>query len=136
MAAHTARAAWAGNEPDGSYEGRPPASPSARISRFACRSEERGPSIQSERAAVRIVRPLPLPAGHWGAGDALPPNGPIKVSLVSPGFPPQLGGVEVVVRHLADELFGYGHQVTVYAQRPRGSSFSVGRDYPVRWFAD
>jgi glycosyltransferase involved in cell wall biosynthesis len=60
----------------------------------------------------------------------------MRVSLVSPGFPPQLGGVEVVVRHLADELSGYGHQVTVYAQRPRGSSFQAGRDYPVRWFAD
>jgi glycosyltransferase involved in cell wall biosynthesis len=60
----------------------------------------------------------------------------MKVSLVSPGFPPQLGGVEVVVGYLADELCEYGHRVTVYAQRPRGSSFSAGRDYPVRWFAD
>lgn len=66
----------------------------------------------------------------------MPANGPMKVSLVSPGFPPQLGGVEVVVRHLADELSGYGHQVTVYAQRPRGSSFRAGQDYPVRRFAD
>jgi glycosyltransferase involved in cell wall biosynthesis len=66
----------------------------------------------------------------------LPSNGPMKVSLVSPGFPPQLGGVEVVVRHLADTLSGYGHQVAVYAQRPRGSLFPAGRDYPVRWFAD
>jgi glycosyltransferase involved in cell wall biosynthesis len=63
-------------------------------------------------------------------------NGPMKVSLVSPGFPPQLGGVEVVVRHLADELSGSGHRVAVYAQRPRGSSFRAGPDYPVRWFAD
>lgn len=60
----------------------------------------------------------------------------MKVSLVSPGFPPQLGGVEVVVRHLADELSESGHRVTVYAQRPRGSSFRAGQDYPVRWFAD
>jgi glycosyltransferase involved in cell wall biosynthesis len=60
----------------------------------------------------------------------------MKVSLVSPGFPPQLGGVEIVVRHLADELSGAGHGVTVYAQRPRGSSFPAGRDYPVHWFAD
>jgi Glycosyltransferase Family 4 len=66
----------------------------------------------------------------------LPSNGPMRISLVSPGFPPQLGGVEVVVGHLADELRGHGHQVTVYAQRPRGSSFSVWHDHPVRRFAD
>jgi glycosyltransferase involved in cell wall biosynthesis len=68
-------------------------------------------------------------------GDALPSNGPMRISLVSPGFPPQLGGVEVVAGYLADELSGYGHQVTVYSQRPRGSSFSAGHDYPVRRFA-
>ena len=58
------------------------------------------------------------------------------ISLVSPGFPPQLGGVEVVVGYLADELRGHGHQVRVYAQRPRGSSFPALRDYPVHRFAD
>jgi glycosyltransferase involved in cell wall biosynthesis len=66
----------------------------------------------------------------------LPLTGTMRISLVSPGFPPQLGGVEVVARHLADELSGYGHQVTVYAQRPRGSSFSAEHEYPVRRFAD
>ena len=60
----------------------------------------------------------------------------MRISLVSPGFPPQLGGVEVVVGYLADELRGHGHQVTVYAQRPRGSSFPASRDYPVRRFAN
>lgn len=60
----------------------------------------------------------------------------MRISLVSPGFPPQLGGVEVVVGHLADELWGHGHQVTVYAQRPRGVSLQASRDYPVRRFAD
>jgi glycosyltransferase involved in cell wall biosynthesis len=60
----------------------------------------------------------------------------MRISVVSPGFPPQLGGVEVVVGCLADELRGHGHQVTVYAQRPRGSSFPASRDYPVRRFAD
>ena len=30
----------------------------------------------------------------------------MRISIVSPGFPPQLGGVEVVVGHLADELSG------------------------------
>jgi len=60
----------------------------------------------------------------------------MRISLVSPGFPPQLGGVEVVVGSLADDLRGHGHQVTVYTQRPRGSSFPASRDYPVRRFAD
>jgi glycosyltransferase involved in cell wall biosynthesis len=60
----------------------------------------------------------------------------MNISLVSPGFPPQLGGVEVVVGYLADELRGHGQTVTVYAQRPRGASFSTSRDYPVRRFAD
>ncbi|MDR2983252.1 MAG: glycosyltransferase family 4 protein [Nocardiopsaceae bacterium] len=60
----------------------------------------------------------------------------MRISLVSPGFPPQLGGVEVVVGYLADRLCGHGHQVRVYAQRPRGSSFPPSRDYSVRRFAD
>ncbi len=60
----------------------------------------------------------------------------MRISLVSPGFPPQLGGVEVVVGHLADELRRRDHQVAVYAQRPRGSSFPARHDYPVRRFAD
>lgn len=60
----------------------------------------------------------------------------MRISLVSPGFPPQLGGVEAVVGHLADELRRDDHQVTVYAQRPRGSWFPASHDYPVRRFAD
>jgi len=60
----------------------------------------------------------------------------MRISLVSPGFPPQLGGVEVVVGRLADELFGHGNQVMVYAQRPPGSNFPASHDYPVRRFAD
>jgi glycosyltransferase involved in cell wall biosynthesis len=81
--------------------------------------------------------PRLLLAGRRGRGEnKLPENGPIKVSVVAPGFPPQLGGVEVVVGRLADELAEHGHQVTVYAQRPRGSSFDGRRDYPVHRFAD
>ena len=60
----------------------------------------------------------------------------MRVSLVSPGFPPQLGGVEVVVGYLAEELCGHGHRVTVYAQRPRGSPLPASHDYPVHRFAD
>ena len=69
-------------------------------------------------------------------GGALSSDVPMGISLVSPGFPPQPGGVEVVVGYLADELRGHGHQVTVYAQRPRGSSFPASSDYPVRRYAD
>ena len=80
---------------------------------------------------------LGVPAEHREtAGDALPSKVSARVSLVSPGFPPQVGGVEVVVGHLADELRGHGTQVTVYTQRPRGSSFPTSHDYPVRRFAD
>jgi len=60
----------------------------------------------------------------------------IRISLVSPGFPPQLGGVEVVAGYLADELSGYGHEVRVYAQRPRGAEFPAAQKYPVRRFVD
>lgn len=69
------------------------------------------------------------------AGDAPPLEISVRVSLVSPGFPPQVGGVEVVVGHLADELRRNGSQVSVYAQRPRRESFPASRDYPVRRFA-
>ncbi len=42
----------------------------------------------------------------------------------------------MVVGYLADELCGHGHEVAVYAQRPRGSSFPDSHAYPVRRFAD
>ena len=50
-------------------------------------------------------------------GDALPAEAPMQISLVSPGFPPQLGGVEVVAGQLADALRGHDHQVTVCSFR-------------------
>jgi glycosyltransferase involved in cell wall biosynthesis len=70
------------------------------------------------------------------AGNGAGRGAAMTISIVSPGFPPQLGGVEVVVGHLADQLCGDGHQVRVYAQRPRGSSFPASPDYPVRRFVD
>lgn len=60
----------------------------------------------------------------------------MRISLVSPGFPPQLGGVEVVVGQLAESLHLSGHQVAVYAQRPRRCSFAVSHDYPVHRYSD
>ena len=97
----------------------------SRQREFPVRLSERecGHSIQPDTPTARDA-------------DALPPGVPTRISLVAPGFPPQLGGVEVVVGHLADELRGHGHEVTVYTQRPRGSSFPTLHDYPVRRFAD
>jgi glycosyltransferase involved in cell wall biosynthesis len=81
--------------------------------------------------------PFRLPGGRPEASeDALPSDAHVRIALVSPGFPPQLGGVEVVVGKLADALCARGHQVTVFAQRPRGSSFPDSRDYAVRRFPD
>ena len=88
---------------------------------FPVRLSERG---VGNLASSRIHRQLETD------GDALPSDVPMRISLVSPGFPPQLGGVEVVVGCLADGLRGHGHQVTVYAQRPRGSSFPAPQHYP------
>jgi len=56
--------------------------------------------------------------------------------MVTPGFPPQLGGVETMVGHLADELAHAGNPVTVYAQRPRGVTYPPTRDYEVYRFVD
>ena len=47
-----------------------------------------------------------------------------------------MGGVEVVVGHLADELHRRQHHVTVYAQKRRGATFPIQHDYPVRRFDD
>jgi glycosyltransferase involved in cell wall biosynthesis len=93
----------------------------------------RATTVQGARmhlAGSGTERSAALPRGP------LPSDVPMRISLVSPGFPPQLGGVEVVVGYLGDQLCGHGHQVTVYAQRPRGSAFPASHDYPVRRFAD
>jgi glycosyltransferase involved in cell wall biosynthesis len=80
---------------------------------------------------------LGVPAGRRETDeDALPLEASVRVSLVSPGFPPQVGGVEVVVGCLADELRRHGNHVTVYTQRPRGSAFPASHDYPVHRYAD
>ena len=64
-----------------------------------------------------LCGPFGLPAGHRETdGDALSSAAPMRVSLVSPRFLPQLGGVEAVVGYLAEELCGHGHKVTAYAQ--------------------
>jgi len=95
-----------------------------------------GRSRSGGRSGREGLAPSRIPQQLETDGDALPSDVPMRISLVSPGFPPQLGGVEVVVGYLASELHGHGHQVTVYAQRPRGSSLPAPHDYPVRLFAD
>lgn len=39
----------------------------------------------------------------------------VRIGLVTPGFPPQIGGVESVTGALAEALVGRGHRVTVLA---------------------
>jgi glycosyltransferase involved in cell wall biosynthesis len=120
------------------YESRVVTTPAVcRHFRLALSGGQWALSIQSDTHQQAKLSGAPLARRIREAdGDALPSNDPMRISLVSPGFPPQLGGVEVVAGYLADELSGYGHQVTVYTQRPRGSTFPAGQNYPVRWFAD
>ena len=54
-----------------------------------------------------LCGPFGLPAGHRETdGDALSSAAPMRVSLVSPRFLPQLGGVEAVVGYLAEDCAG------------------------------
>lgn len=99
-----------------------------------------GSPVASEPGALRIQSEIHEQRGFLdGSGRAQGTEAQanaMRVSLVSPGFPPQLGGVEAVVGHLADELCGRGHRLTVYAQRPRGSALPNSYRYPVHRFAD
>jgi glycosyltransferase involved in cell wall biosynthesis len=63
---------------------------------------------------------------------------PLAVALITPGFPPQLGGVERVVGNLAEALARRDHEVTVLAHRPRSwtpPSLESG-DFTVKRFPD
>jgi len=104
--------------------GRPPSQPSPEV-------PASGAGASDGEAASNLMQQQ-LEAHR----DGLPSDAPMGISLVSPGFPPQLGGVEVVVGYLANELQGQGHHVMVYAQRPRGSTFPSLGDYQVQRFAD
>ena len=50
------------------------------------------------------------------------PSEQLHVALVTPGFPPRIGGVEVHVEELAKGLAAQGHTVTVLAQTNHGVS--------------
>lgn len=60
-----------------------------------------------------------------------------RISLVTPGFPPQVGGVETVVYELASALRSRGHDVHVYTHEPRrGLPTGPMTAYPVTRFKD
>lgn len=82
--------------------------------------------IQGGRTAAVLERAIALgrpPTGHRGpvvepAADGPPPR---KLLIVSPYFPPHVGGVEQYTRHLALALVATGRwQVTVVTTRGRG----------------
>jgi glycosyltransferase involved in cell wall biosynthesis len=52
----------------------------------------------------------------------------MKIALVSPGYPPALGGIEVVVAQLARALSRAGHSVEVFAQERRPELVGVSAD--------
>jgi glycosyltransferase involved in cell wall biosynthesis len=62
---------------------------------------------------------------------------PPRIAVVTPGYPPRLGGIEVVVGHVATELVRLGCRVDVLAQYPGGPEPvpAGGPDAPtVHWF--
>lgn len=90
-----------------------------------------------EEQHLDLSGPFRSPDGRPDTAAEGSSSGPsMRIALVAPGFPPQLGGVEVVAGQVADALCQHGHQVMVYAQRPRGSWFPDVHDYSVRRFAD
>lgn len=44
-----------------------------------------------------------------------------RIGIVTPGYPPQIGGVETVTGHLAEALAGRGHRVTVLTHSRSGT---------------
>jgi glycosyltransferase involved in cell wall biosynthesis len=51
----------------------------------------------------------------------------MRVALVTPGFDPEIGGIEAYVRNLADQLAALGCQVEVLTQCPRRRAEEWGR---------
>jgi glycosyltransferase involved in cell wall biosynthesis len=70
---------------------------------------------------------------------SVPEVGTLRVALVGPAFPPQLGGVETYLARLADGLAGLGCNVEVlvqssHADRPLGRAQMLGSGVVVRRF--
>lgn len=55
------------------------------------------------------------------------PPGSIRVALITPGYPPDPGGVEAYVGRLAHSLAQLGHRPTVFTQTDRGTVARLGR---------
>ena len=58
---------------------------------------------------------------------------PLRIALVTPSFPPALGGLETHVGKLAEGLSALGQQVTVFARRNARTLERRG-DISVSWF--
>jgi glycosyltransferase involved in cell wall biosynthesis len=54
----------------------------------------------------------------------------MRVALVTPGFEPEVGGIEAYVRNLADQLADLGCHVDVLTQCPRGRAREWDRSAP------
>lgn len=52
----------------------------------------------------------------------------IRIGIVTPGFPPDCGGLEAVTGHLGEALAARGHRVTVFAHSRTGSG--LGSETP------
>jgi glycosyltransferase involved in cell wall biosynthesis len=52
----------------------------------------------------------------------------VRIALVSPGYPPARGGIELVVAQQARALSRSGHQVEVFAQERREDAVGTSRD--------
>lgn len=56
-----------------------------------------------------------------------PPPAPLRVALVTPGYPPDRGGVEAYVNRLARALVQLGHRPSVFTQADRRTVSELGR---------
>jgi glycosyltransferase involved in cell wall biosynthesis len=52
----------------------------------------------------------------------------VRIALVSPGYPPARGGIEMVVAHQARALSRLGHAVEVFAQERRSEAVGTAAD--------
>lgn len=55
----------------------------------------------------------------------------LKICLFTSSFLPEIGGLEVAVDNLAQQLSMLGHQPVLFTQRPRNIQGTVERSYPI-----
>jgi glycosyltransferase involved in cell wall biosynthesis len=68
-----------------------------------------------------------MPTEPWAVGEGV---GRLRIGVVTPGYPPEVGGIEAVVGHLSAALAQKDHCVRVVAQRPRSSTLRSGMSAP------